>query len=111
MHVNGDHCRDDSGEEGDELAREPAQHDARIFFARQAIELPDRRRQLDVSVLHRLEKERLFRLDVAEEGCRRNVQLARDVRQRRGFESLSGEDAARHRKQLGALDRCRASHL
>ena len=111
VHVNGDDGRDDAGEERDELARELPQYLSRLFIARQRVEDVDRRRELDVARLHRLEEERLLRLDVAEEGGRRDVQLARDVRQRRRLEALPGEDTARDREQLGALDGGRASHL
>lgn len=111
VHVHGDHGRDDAGEKGDELPRELPQDDLRVFLSGQGIELVDRRRELDVARLHRLEEERLLRLDVPKEGGRRDVQLARDVGQRRRLEALPSKDAARHGEQLGPLDGCRASHL
>lgn len=109
--MNGDDCRDDTGEKRDELARKLPQHDSRILFARQRVEQVNRRRELDVAPLHRLEEELLLRLDVAEEGGGRHVQLARDIGQRRRFEALPREDAARRGEELGPLDRGRASHL
>ena len=111
VHVDRDDGRDDAGEERDELSHELAQHHARILFAGERVQMVDRRRQLDVAGLHRLEEQLLLRLDVAEERGRRDLQLARDVGQRRRLEALPGEDAARRREQLGSLDRRRAAHL
>ena len=111
VHVNGDHGRDDAGEKWDQLARKLPENGSRILFPGQRLEHVERRRQLDVARLHRLEEELLLRLDVAEERGGRDVQLARDVGQRRRLEALPGEDAAGRGEQLGPLDGCRASHL
>lgn len=111
MHVHGDDGRDDAGEKRNQLVRELTQHDARVFVAGERIEHADRRRQLDVARLHRLEEERLLRLDVAEERGRRDLQLVRDIGQRGGLEAFPGEDAPGCREELGPLDGGRASHL
>lgn len=111
VHVHGDDGRDDAGEERNELVRELAQHDSRVFVAGQRLQVVDRRRQFDVARFHRLEEELLLRLDVPEERGRRDVQLLRDVGQGGRFEALPREHAARRREQLGALDRSRAAHL
>jgi len=111
VHVNGDDGRDDAGEEGDELAGELPQHDAWVLFTRQRLEDVERGRQLDVATFHRLEEQLLLRFDVAEQRGGRDVQLGRNVGQRRGFEAFPREDGAGRREQLGSLDRGRPSHL
>lgn len=111
MHVHRDDGRDDPGQERDELSREAAEHDARILIAGERLEHVERGRQLDIAGLHRLDEELLLRLDVAEERGRRDVQLTRDVGQRRRFEALPREDGAGRGEQLGPLDGGRTSHL
>ena len=109
--MDGDHGRDDARQKRDQLAGELAEHGAGILVSGQLLELADAGRQLEAPPLHRFEEEMLLRLNMAQEGCGGDVQLAGDVGQRGRLETLPGEDAARRREELGPLDRRRTSHL
>jgi hypothetical protein len=111
MHVDGDDDGHDAAEERNELSREVAEHDARIGVAGGRVEVTDALRQLDLSAPHRVREEPLLRPGVTKNGGGGDLQLAGDVRERCGVESLSGENASRRVEQLLPLNRRRPAHL
>lgn len=111
VHVQRDLHGHDALDERDELAREVAEHDARIGRGVDGLEVRERGRQLDRADLHRFGEERLLRADVAEERRGRHAELARDVGERRAFEALLGEKAACGCEKRDAVDGRWPAHL
>jgi hypothetical protein len=111
VHVHGDDDREDAAEERDELAREVAENDARILVAAGRVEIANALRQLDLAAAHCVGEELLFRAGVPEHGSGRHLQLAGDVGERRGFESLAREHTPGDVEELLPLNRRRPAHL
>jgi hypothetical protein len=107
--------RDDHGKDAakkrDQLTREVAEDDARIFVATRGVEVSHTLRKLDLSASHRFREESLFRPGVAQHCGGRHLQLAGDVGERCAFEPLAREDAPRDVQKLLPLNRGRPSHL
>ena len=112
--VHGDHDVRSDGRlgEGNELFGHAAEHRARIGVAGRIGELADAGRRLDhVDAPHGLGEEGVFGIDVTEERGGSDAELAGDVGQGGGGESLGGEDVAGGLEDLIAPDARRAAHL
>ena len=110
VHVDGEVLGDCAGDEGDELLRQAAQHDARILGAADSLEADDAGRQLDVPRAHGRGEESLLGGEVAEDGGGGDVELGGDVGEGGGLEALRGKDAAGGLEEAFAGDRRRTAH-
>ena len=110
VHVDGEVLGDGAGDEGDELLRQAAQHDARILGAADSLEADDAGRQLDVPRAHGRGEEGLLGGDVAEDRGGSDVELGGDVGEGGGLEALLGEDAPRRFQKAFTGDRRRTAH-
>jgi hypothetical protein len=110
VHVDGEVLGDGAGDEGNELLRQAAQHDARVLGAAGGLETDDAGRQLDVPRAHGGGEEGLLGRDVAEDRGGGDVELGGDVGEGGGFEAFRGEDFSRRVKETFARDRRRAAH-
>ena len=107
---DGDVLRDGLFGERHPLLGQAAEDDAGIGGGVDALQVDDALRKCDGGA-HGLVEEALLRCHVAEEGGRRDLELAGDVGQGRGRVALEGEDAAGGLQDLVAGDAGRPAHL
>ena len=110
VHLHGDRGADDAAEERDHAARELGENDARI---RGRVEVGQRGDELgrgDAPVAHRGGEELLLGLEVAEDGCRGDVELAGDVGEGRRSKPACAEGGTGRLEDLYAGDARRTSH-
>jgi len=110
VHLHCDRGTDDVAEERDELAREVAEHDARIGRGVEAGHGHDEVGRSDAAVAHRGGEELLLGLEVAEDGRGCDVERARDLRESRRRKAACSEGEARGFEDLFAGDARRAAH-
>ena len=110
VHEDGEVLAQDALRKRDELLGNVAKHDPRIRTGIDRRELHDEPRRLHRQ-MHRLGEQLLLRRDVTEDGRRSDLQLARDVGERRRLIAFRGEDVARDGEELIAVDGRRTAHL
>jgi len=98
--------------ERDELLGDAPEDHPRVFGSRRGSESENARRRLDdLRAAHGLGEQRVLRANVAKERRGRDAELAGDVGQGGGGETLGGEDAAGGVEDLIAADARGAAHL
>jgi hypothetical protein len=112
VHVDGDVLRHETLGEGDELLGHLAQHLARIGVdGVHTGQCQDYGRGSGESSLHGGLKEGLLRLEVPEDGCRRDADDFGDIGERRAVEAPLAEDAAGGLEQIVTGDARWTAHL
>ena len=100
VHIHGNVLADDFLDEGNELLGDTAQDPARIAPGIDVFQLDDERWRTRQPAAHRGAEKLLLRSGMTQHRGRRDVQLARDVGERRRVEALRREDASRGLQQL-----------
>ena len=111
VHVHGDVLGNDFFHERHEALGDASQHDAGIAVGVHVLEIEDELRRRGDARAHRCAEEVLFRPGVAQDGRGRDPQLAGDVGERCGVETLRRKHVPRRFQELLAGDPRRASHL
>jgi hypothetical protein len=112
VHGDDDACGEDGLDERDHVLREAAQNGARVARRVDVRQFADACRRLHhLAALHGLIEELLLGADVAEDGGRRDAELAGDVGEGCGGEPFAGEELAGGGEELVTPDARWASHL
>jgi hypothetical protein len=111
MHVDRDVFADRLLQKGNRLRSQPPENDAGIVAGVRSRQFENEVGRGHARRTHRLGEKSLLAVGVAEQSGGRHLQLAGNVGERCGLESLLGEDPSRGLQELMALDRRRAAHL